>query len=70
MNMIAEVLDPMLGKLREAGLSIKYGLTPGAITRSAPQPGADTEAVLRGLGIDQAELAEMRARSAIEEKSR
>ena len=70
MDMIAEVLDPTLGKLREAGLPIKYGATPGAITRSAPQPGADTEAILRGLGIDQAELAGMRVHSATEEKSR
>ncbi len=65
MDLIAEVIDPKLGRLREAGLPIKYGATPGAITRSAPEPGADSEEILRGLGIDAAQLAGLRAQGTI-----
>jgi CoA:oxalate CoA-transferase len=65
MDMIAQVVDPKLGVLREAGLAIKYGATPGAITRSAPEPGADTAEILRGLGIYQDEQAGLRTQGAI-----
>jgi crotonobetainyl-CoA:carnitine CoA-transferase CaiB-like acyl-CoA transferase len=64
MDLIAEVIDPRLGRLREAGLPIKYGATPGAITRSAPGPGADTEEILRRLGVGPDQAAELRARGA------
>jgi crotonobetainyl-CoA:carnitine CoA-transferase CaiB-like acyl-CoA transferase len=65
MDMIAEVFDPRLGTLREAGLPIKYGETPGAITHSAPELGANTGEILRGLGIDQDEQASLRTQGAI-----
>jgi crotonobetainyl-CoA:carnitine CoA-transferase CaiB-like acyl-CoA transferase len=65
MDMIAEVFDPRLGTLREAGLPIKYGATPGAITHSAPELGANTGEILRGLGIDQDEQASLRTQGAI-----
>jgi crotonobetainyl-CoA:carnitine CoA-transferase CaiB-like acyl-CoA transferase len=65
MDMIAEVIDPRLGKLREAGLPIKYGATPGVITRSAPQAGSDTEEILGGLGIGQDEFAALRGQGVI-----
>jgi crotonobetainyl-CoA:carnitine CoA-transferase CaiB-like acyl-CoA transferase len=65
MDLIAEVVDPKLGRLREAGLPIRYAATPGAITRSAPEPGADSEEILRGLGIGPAELDGLRAQGVI-----
>jgi crotonobetainyl-CoA:carnitine CoA-transferase CaiB-like acyl-CoA transferase len=46
-------------------LPIKYGATPGAITHSAPEPGANTGEILRGLGIDQDEQASLRTQGAI-----
>jgi crotonobetainyl-CoA:carnitine CoA-transferase CaiB-like acyl-CoA transferase len=65
MDLIAEVVDPRLGLLREAGLPIKYHATPGAIRCSAPQPGADSEEVLRWLEIPPGELAALRAQGAL-----
>ncbi len=65
MNLIAEVIDPKLGRLREAGLPIKYGATPGAIRGSAPQPGADSDEILRRLEIPPGELAALRAQGAL-----
>ncbi len=65
MDLVVEVLDPKLGRLREAGLPIKYGVTPGAITTSAPEPGADSEDILRGLGVDAVQLGGLRAQGAI-----
>jgi crotonobetainyl-CoA:carnitine CoA-transferase CaiB-like acyl-CoA transferase len=65
MDLIAEILDPRLGKLREAGLPIKYGASPGAITKSAPEPGADTHEILRWLEIPPGELADLRAQGAL-----
>jgi crotonobetainyl-CoA:carnitine CoA-transferase CaiB-like acyl-CoA transferase len=65
MEMIAQVADPRLGLLRESGLPIKYRATPGAIKHSAPEPGADSEDILRGLGIGTDELAGLRAQGVI-----
>jgi len=65
MDLIAPVIDPRLGTLREVGLPIKYGGTPGAITRSAPEPGADTDQILRELGIDRDELAGLHSQGVI-----
>jgi crotonobetainyl-CoA:carnitine CoA-transferase CaiB-like acyl-CoA transferase len=65
MDLIAEIFDPRLGKLREAGLPIKYGATPGAITTSAPDPGADSDEILRWLDISQDEVVALRAQGAV-----
>src|SRR5579875_84467 len=65
MDLIAQVFDPRLGNLRECGLPIKFGATPGAITKSAPEPGADAEEVLRWLGIPHSEAAVLRAQGAV-----
>ncbi len=65
MEMIAQVEDPKLGVLRELGLPIKYASTPGAITCSAPEPGADTETILAALGIGRDEMAALRIQAVI-----
>ena len=39
--------------------------TPGAVTRSAPDPGDDTDAVLAELGLDPAEIQRLRERGAV-----
>jgi len=65
MDMIAEVADARLGMVRESGLPIKYGATPGAITGSAPEPGADSEQILRSLGIEASEFSSLRALGAV-----
>jgi crotonobetainyl-CoA:carnitine CoA-transferase CaiB-like acyl-CoA transferase len=65
MDLTVDVTDPGLGMLREAGLAIKYGATPGAVLRCAPRPGADSEAILRGLGVDASELAALRTQGVI-----
>jgi formyl-CoA transferase len=44
------------------GIVPKLSLTPGAIRRRAPTLGEDTEAVLRGCGVDAARLQALRQR--------
>jgi crotonobetainyl-CoA:carnitine CoA-transferase CaiB-like acyl-CoA transferase len=65
MEMIAQVDDPRLGLLREAGLPIKYGATPGRIMHSAPEAGADSEDLLGGLGIGRDELSVLRTQGVV-----
>lgn len=65
MDMIATVMDPRLGALREVGLPIKYAHTPGAITRCAPEPGADSAEILRGLGMGPQEISDLRSQGAL-----
>ncbi len=65
-GMIAEVLQPGLGRLRMAGTPIRLGATPAGPPRPAPGLGEHTEAVLRErLGLDAAEVAALRAEGVV-----
>ncbi|MGQ3028969.1 MAG: CaiB/BaiF CoA transferase family protein [Ferrovibrionaceae bacterium] len=44
---------------------VRLSATPGRFARLAPALGADTEAILRGLGLDDADLAALKQASAI-----
>jgi crotonobetainyl-CoA:carnitine CoA-transferase CaiB-like acyl-CoA transferase len=50
-ELVVVVDDPVLGPLEQVGMAARFGLTPGAIRGPAPVAGADTEAVLRELGV-------------------
>lgn len=49
-NMIVELDHPELGKVTQAGISIKLSATPGSIRKFSPRPGEDTESILSELG--------------------
>ena len=48
--------------LEVPGIVPKLSATPGAITRRAPTLGEDTEAVLREVGVSNAQLQALRER--------
>ncbi len=61
-GMIAEVLQPGLGRLRTAGTPLRLSATPAVPVRPAPGLGEHTDAVLtERLGLTAAEVAALRA---------
>ncbi|QIB33105.1 CoA transferase [Ancylobacter pratisalsi] len=59
---ITRIADPILGELAMQNVAPRLSRTPGHVTRTAPLLGADSAAVLSHLlGIDAAEMAELRA---------
>ncbi|UCG82137.1 MAG: CoA transferase, partial [Dehalococcoidia bacterium] len=45
-RMVVEVDHPKLGKVRQAGIGVKFSETPGEIRNTAPIPGQQTEEIL------------------------
>ena len=64
-EMIIEVDDPEVGKVKQVGISVKLSETPGQIRFLAAPLGAHTEEVLTPLGYSQEKIAELRAAGAI-----
>jgi crotonobetainyl-CoA:carnitine CoA-transferase CaiB-like acyl-CoA transferase len=64
-DMVVEVDHPVLGRLRGLGSPVKMSETPFDPRRRAPRLGEHTDEVLRGAGIGDEELREMRAAGAI-----
>jgi crotonobetainyl-CoA:carnitine CoA-transferase CaiB-like acyl-CoA transferase len=62
---VVEVVDPEVGPTTQVGVLIFLGRTPGAVRGPQPAPGAHTDDVLRALGHDDAELADLRRDGAI-----
>lgn len=60
-GMIVDVPHPEFGAVQQVGLSLKLSETPGAIRHAAAKPGADTDAVLREAGWNEARIAALRA---------
>lgn len=48
------------------GIVPKLSVTPGTVRASAPHVGDDTEAVLRGMGLSEADIATLRAKEIIQ----
>jgi crotonobetainyl-CoA:carnitine CoA-transferase CaiB-like acyl-CoA transferase len=55
-DMLVEVPHPVLGHTTQAGVVPKLSRTPGSIRRTGPEIGADTRAVLEGIGLDAAQI--------------
>lgn len=55
-DMLVEVPHPVLGHTTQAGVVPKLSRTPGSIRCTGPEIGADTRAVLRGMGLDAAQI--------------
>lgn len=66
-NMLVELAHPDVGTFKTTGLPIKLSRTPGAIDRRPPLLGEHTDEVLAECGLDEAELASLRARKIIGE---
>ena len=65
LDSVTTVDDPELGPLRMQNVLFRLSATPGGIRWAGRPHGADTEAVLGELGLDDAEIAALRAEGAV-----
>ena len=59
-QMAVELDHPVAGKVIQAGIAVKLSETPGSIRSFSPSLGQHTEDVLRGIGYNDAKIAELR----------
>ncbi len=59
-EMVVEVEHPRAGRVRVNGVPIKFSETPGGVVAPPPVLGEHSEAVLRELGCDAAEISALR----------
>ena len=65
-EMLREIDHPTAGKVRMAGLPVKFSETPAAIRLAPPLLGEHNDRVLKDwLGLDEADAAELRGRGAL-----
>jgi len=64
-NMVVELEDPVVGKVRQVGIPIKLSETPGSIRHLAPRVGEHTEEVAREIGYSTAEIALLKEKGII-----
>ncbi len=64
-QMIVEITDPTVGKIKQPGIATKLSDTPGQIRRPVPRRGEHTVEVLQGLGYSAAEIESLREAGAI-----
>jgi crotonobetainyl-CoA:carnitine CoA-transferase CaiB-like acyl-CoA transferase len=59
-EMVIELDQPAIGRVKQVGFPIKLSRTPAAIHAPAPPLGGQTDDVLRSLGYDDARIASLR----------
>jgi len=59
--------DPVLGKVRGAGVIPKFSLTPGRVVSGSPTLGQHNDEILSALGYSPDEIAELKARGVVGE---
>jgi formyl-CoA transferase len=64
-GMVQELPHPTLGRVKGLGNPVKMSRTPPAMRRVAPALGEDTDAILREAGLDDREIAALRAQGAV-----
>lgn len=63
---IAQTVDsPALGPTQLVGQAIHMSRTPSRLAAPAPEPGQHTHEILAGLGLDEAEIADLKARDIV-----
>lgn len=65
LDMLVEVEHPALGVLRQAGLPLRFGRTPGRIDSPPPVLGEHTDEILAGLGYDAAAIRDLHRRGVV-----
>ncbi len=64
-EMVVELDHPVEGRVRALGIPVKLSETAGTIRRVPPGLGQHTDEILRGAGLDDAEIAALRADGAV-----
>lgn len=64
-NMLVSLPHPEVGTFQTTGLPIKLSETPGSIERRPPLHGEHSDELLREFGLDDSEIAELRAAEVI-----
>jgi crotonobetainyl-CoA:carnitine CoA-transferase CaiB-like acyl-CoA transferase len=64
-GMVQELAHPTLGRVKGLGNPVKMSRTPPVMRTVAPALGEDTEAILREAGLEDGEIAALRARGAV-----
>jgi formyl-CoA transferase len=65
LNITRRVPHPALGDVEVVGQPVELSRTPWSIRSATPEPGADTDAILAGLGYGEADIADLRARKVV-----
>jgi formyl-CoA transferase len=60
-GMVQELPHPQAGRVKALGNPVKMSATPPVMATAAPMLGQDTDAILRELGLDDPEIARLRA---------
>ena len=61
-EMVLTACDDEVGTYKQIGFAMKMSATPGQLQKRAPKLGEDTEAVLRGCGLDEDAVRQLLAK--------
>ncbi len=64
-EMVIDVPDGRLGRVKAVGNPVKLSETPAQVLRGAPEVGEHTDEILRELGYDDDDIARFRAEGAV-----
>lgn len=67
-EMVLEVEDPVLGKIKQLGFPVKLSKTPGKIRFVAPSAGNDTEETMKQLGYSAEDIEKLIAEGVIQSR--
>ena len=62
--MVASLDHPVIGQMNVIGIPTKFSRTPGSLRKAAPLFGQDTDEVLRGIGLSDETIEQLKARGA------